>query len=53
MRDDPEHPNFVYIDVTVERKNKIKVKDLVITGNKEIRGSKLKAAMKKTKEKSF
>ena len=47
VRDDPEHPNFVYIDVTVERKNKIKVKDLVITGNKEIRGSKLKAAMKK------
>lgn len=53
VRDDPEHPNFVYIDVTVERKNKIKVKDLVITGNKEIRGSKLKAAMKKTKEKSL
>ncbi len=53
QRDDPEHPNFVILDVNIERKNKIKISELVITGNKEVREGKLKAAMKKTKEKSL
>lgn len=53
QRDDPEHPNFVILDVNIERKSKIKISDIVITGNKEVRDGKLKAAMKKTKEKSL
>lgn len=53
QRDDPEHPNFVILDVNVERKSKIKVKEIVINGNKEVRDGKLKGAMKKTKEKSL
>ncbi len=53
QRDDPEHPNFVILDVNVERKSKIKISDIVITGNQEVRDGKLKGAMKKTKEKSL
>ena len=53
QRDDPERPNFVYLDATVERKNKIKISDVIITGNEKVRDSKLKGAMKKTKEKSL
>lgn len=53
QRDDPEHPNFVILDVNVERKSKIKIHEIVLTGNKEIREGKLKGAMKKTKEKSL
>lgn len=53
QRDDPEHPNFVILDVNVERKNKIKIKEVVIRGNEAVREGKLKAAMKKTKEKTL
>lgn len=53
QRDDPEKENFVVLDVVVERKNKIKISEIVINGNKEIKAGKLKAAMKKTKEKSL
>lgn len=53
QRDDPERPNFVILDVNVERKSKIKIKDIVINGNQEVRDGKLKGAMKKTKEKSL
>lgn len=53
QRDDPEHPNFVILDVNVERKSKIKISDIYITGNEQVREGKLKGAMKKTKEKSL
>lgn len=53
QRDDPEHPNFVILDVNVERKSKIKINEIILTGNEEIREGKLKGAMKKTKEKSL
>ena len=52
-RDDPENENFVILDVSVERNNKIKIEDIIITGNKEVKDGKLKRAMKKTKEKSL
>ena len=53
QRDDPEKDNFVILDVIVERNNKIKIQDIVINGNKEIKASVLKRAMKKTREKSL
>ena len=53
QRDDPEKPNFVILDVIVERKEKIKISEVVITGNEEVKDKKLKNAMKKTKEKSL
>lgn len=53
QRDDASQPNFVILDVIVERKSKIKISEVVITGNEEVKDRKLKAAMKKTKEKSL
>lgn len=53
QRDDPEKENFVILDVILERNSKIKIKDIIITGNKEVKASVLKRAMKKTKEKSL
>ncbi len=52
-RDDPDNENFVILDVSVQRNNKIKIEDIIIAGNKEVRDGKLKRAMKKTKEKSL
>lgn len=53
QRDDPENQNFVILDVAVERKSKIKIKDIIISGNSEVKALKLKGAMKKTKDKSL
>lgn len=53
QRDDPENENFVILDVTIERNNKIKVDEIIIAGNEEVKAGKLKGAMKKTKEKSL
>lgn len=52
-RDDPENDNFVFLDVMVERNNRIKVKEIEITGNQELKSAVLKRAMKKTKEKNL
>ncbi len=53
QRDDPSASNFVILDVSVERKSKIKISEVVITGNEEVKDRRLKGAMKKTKEKSL
>ncbi|MDR1756908.1 MAG: BamA/TamA family outer membrane protein [Culturomica sp.] len=52
-RDDPEKENFVILDVQVERHNKIKIDEIVLTGNSEVKTGVLKRAMKKTREKSL
>ena len=53
QRDDTEKPNYVILDIIVERKNKIKIDEIVVTGNSEVKASKLKSSLKKTKEKSL
>ena len=53
QRDDPEHSNFVILDAIVEKHNKIKIDEIIITGNKLMKDGRLKGAMKKTKEKSL
>lgn len=53
QRDDPEKDNFVQLDVVVERNNKIKIQDIIITGNKEVKSGVLERAMKKTKDKAL
>lgn len=53
QRDDAEKENQVILDVIVERKSKIKISEVVIRGNNEVKAYKLKSAMKKTKEKSL
>ncbi|MDR1274743.1 MAG: outer membrane protein assembly factor BamA [Odoribacteraceae bacterium] len=53
QRDDPDQKNNVILDVIVEKNNKIKIAEIVVRGNSEVKGQKLKAAMKKTKERSI
>lgn len=53
QRDDPRQENHVILDVIVEKHSKIKIDEIIITGNEEIKDRQLKAAMKKTKEKSL
>jgi outer membrane protein insertion porin family len=53
QRDDPEQKNHVILDVIVEKNNKIKISEIVIRGNNEVKDRRLKGAMKKTKERSI
>ena len=53
QRDDPKEKNYVVLDVIVEKHNKIKIADIIINGNEQMKDGRLKAAMKKTKEKSL
>ncbi|MDR2414356.1 MAG: outer membrane protein assembly factor BamA [Odoribacteraceae bacterium] len=53
QRDDPEQKNNVILDVIIEKNNKIKISEIVIRGNSEVKDRKLKGAMKKTKERSI
>lgn len=53
QRDDPESKGFVILDVEISKKNKIKISEIVIEGNREVSDTRLKGAMKKTKEKSL
>ncbi|MDR0939206.1 MAG: outer membrane protein assembly factor BamA [Mediterranea sp.] len=49
--DDPANENQVIVDVDIDKKEKIKVHAIYITGNKALKASKLKRVMKKTNEK--
>jgi outer membrane protein insertion porin family len=48
---DPEKPNEVYLSIKVDKKEKIKVNNIIITGNKELSSLTLEQAMKKTRHK--
>ncbi len=48
---DPEQKNQVILDITVDKKEKIKVNSLNFIGNEELKDSKLAWTMKKTNEK--
>ena len=50
-RPDVSGKNMVILDIDVDKKEKIKVRSINITGNESIKTSKLKWAMKKTNEK--
>ena len=51
QRDDPERENQVVVDVTIDKKEKIKVHRIYVEGNEALKDSKVKKAMKKTNEK--
>lgn len=50
-RPDPTQKNHVFLDVNVDKKEKIKVNRIQIIGNEALSDNKLKRAMKKTNEK--
>ena len=51
QRDDPERPNEVIVAIDIDKKEKVKVHRLTITGNSAVKTKKLKKVMKKTNEK--
>ncbi len=51
QKDDTTKINHVYLDITVDKKEKVKVKSLDFTGNTIYKDSKLNRIMKKTNEK--
>jgi outer membrane protein insertion porin family len=53
LRNDPENPGQVIVDINVDKKEKIKVHRIYIQGNKEVSENTVKRAMKKTKEKKL
>ncbi|MDR1859765.1 MAG: outer membrane protein assembly factor BamA [Bacteroidales bacterium] len=48
QRDDPEHPNQVILDIKIDKKEKVKVQNIVFHGNENLNSVKLDRAMKKT-----
>ena len=53
QRDDTTQNNSLILDIYVDKKSKVKVNDIFITGNKEISYITLERAMKKTNTKSL
>lgn len=52
-RKDTSQANNVMLDVTVDRKNKVKVQHLTFEGNKEFKTSQLRRYMKKTHQRAW
>lgn len=53
QRDDSAEPNSVMLDININRKNKIKIKNIFIDGNSALTDNKVKKAIKDSKEKRF
>ena len=51
QKDDKNNENQVIIDIEVDKKEKVKVHQIIIEGNKALTAKKLKRVMKKTNEK--
>jgi outer membrane protein insertion porin family len=51
QRDDPTEENSVILDINMNRKNKIKVRNIFVEGNEALTDKKVKKAIKDTKEK--
>ncbi len=49
--DNPDRENEVFVDITIDKKEKVKVHEITIVGNEAITTKKLKRVMKKTNEK--
>lgn len=52
QRDNPDKKNEVIVEITVDKKEKVKVHEITIVGNEALTTKKLKRVMKKTNEKN-
>lgn len=50
---DPKRPNSVHLDIKVKKNNRIRIDEINIIGNKEVKSERLKSSLKETKEKAF
>ena len=53
QKDDAEKPNYVKVDITVDKKEKIKVHKIYVTGNNALTVRQIDKAMKKTNDNSI
>lgn len=53
QKDDPNQPNNVLLSINVDKKEKVKIKDISFVGNEFFEASKLRKQMKGTKVKNF
>lgn len=53
QKDDPDQPNNIILTVNVDKKEKVKIGDIVFVGNQYFPDSKLRKQMKGTKKKNF
>lgn len=53
QRDDPGHENSVFIDIYVDKKDKVKVNDIILTGNSALSDKDIMKVMKKTNKKGY
>ena len=51
QQDNPDKENEVFVDITIDKKEKVKVHKITIVGNQALSVKKLKRVMKKTNEK--
>ncbi|MBN2237079.1 MAG: BamA/TamA family outer membrane protein [Bacteroidales bacterium] len=52
-KQDPKRPNSVHLDIKVKKNNRIRIDEINIIGNNEVKSDRLKVALKETKEKAF
>lgn len=52
QKDDPANENQVFVNIDIDKKEKVKVHEITIEGNSALKTSKLKRVMKKTNEKN-
>ena len=53
QKDDPDHPNNVILTVDVDKKEKVRISEIVFIGNEYFKASKLRRQMKGTKVKNI
>jgi len=53
QRDDTTQQNTIILDIKVDKKEKVKVQDIILHGNKEVKAFTLERAMKKTNAKKL
>lgn len=53
QRDDPENENSIILDIYVDKKEKVKVQEIVFHGVSQVEENKLNRAMKKTNDKTW
>ena len=53
QKDDPDHPNNIILTVNVDKKEKVKISEIVFIGNEYFRASKLRKQLKGTKVKNI
>jgi len=53
QRDDPEKPNHVIVDIEVDRQQRMRVQQIIITGNDALSFNQINRAMKKTNDRNW